>query len=222
MKHLKEEDGSITIFVIGILALMMVLFVFVMNLSSVLAVKDQANTTSQQASLAATSVLYEEVQNLIGDYEEDTFEGKVNSFFEEFDEKVEERKDDLRRNGSYSEWTNHELRLEAIDQVLEEELDKPASRAKLREYFDDEMDEIIRKMRQKAKASISANGGSLEEAEMKIDNNRIYVRASNEFQSTGFKRVLADLKENIFRSSAGPKINFLSDIWGSRDKTLGL
>ena len=66
---LKSEEGNAALFLLGLLSIMMVLFVFVVNLTQVLAVKERANTTAQQASLAATSVFYEEIWHSIDEYE---------------------------------------------------------------------------------------------------------------------------------------------------------
>lgn len=61
----KQENGSIAIFVAGLISIMMILFILVLNLGSVYAVKEKSATTAQQASLAATSAFYERVQEIV-------------------------------------------------------------------------------------------------------------------------------------------------------------
>lgn len=88
--YLQEERGNAALFMIGLLSIMMVLFVFVFNLSKIFAVKEEANTTAQQASLAATSVLYDQLDEAIEEYEKGLI-GTVDSYPESIGQKIEKR-----------------------------------------------------------------------------------------------------------------------------------
>ncbi|WP_430784490.1 Tad domain-containing protein [Virgibacillus flavescens] len=213
MIQIKSEQGNIALFVLGMLGIMMVLFVFVINMGLALTVKEDASTTVQQASMAASSVLYENVREVIYNYEEDTLEGAVQAFFKDIEEKVEEKAEQLSANSSYSDWSNNEIELEAFDIVLEDELDKPVVRTKLMEVLQKE--NIEEKVINMAKQTIVQNDGELNGAELAIHKNRIYIRASNELESTSYDGFMEGIKENIYQDSAGPKIDFLEDIWTS-------
>ncbi|SEP97924.1 Tad domain-containing protein [Piscibacillus halophilus] len=208
---LKNERGNIAIFVLGLLTINMVLFVFVLNLGSVFATKEKSSTIAQQASMVATSVYYEEVQRVIEEYEDETLEGALQAFFEDFDEKVSDRKQSLTNSGQYSGWSVKEIEIEAFDQVLNEELHEPLVRNKLRDLLSSEA--VENKVIQRVRHAITSNGGLLEDAQLKVDQNKFHVKASNEFKSTTLEGVIDSFKENVFQSSSGPKIDFLEEVW---------
>ncbi|MBP1971440.1 hypothetical protein J2Z83_003579 [Virgibacillus natechei] len=208
-----NEEGNIILFVLGMLSIIMILFVFVLNMGMGLAVKEQSGTTANQASMAASSVLYEEVRQVIFEYENDTLEGALQAFFEDIEEKVDDKASDLSGSFTYSDWSTNEIELEAFDIVLKEELDTPVIREKLNELLADE--DIESQVIDKAKQTIVQNGGQLDGAELQIESNRIHVRAANEFESTSYDGIMAGIRENVFQESAGPKIDFLEDVWNT-------
>lgn len=211
-KFLRNERGNIAIFVLGLLAINMVLFVFVINLGTVFATKEKSSTISQQASMVATSVFYEEVRRVIYEYEHETLEGVLKAFFENIEDKVNDRKQQLSNSDYYTGWSNNEIELEAFDQVLSQELNKTVVRKKLKELLRSEP--VENKVIQSVKNTIKVNDGLLEGAQLKIENNKFFVRASYEFKSITFKDSIDDyFKENIYQSSAGPKIDFLEVVW---------
>lgn len=210
-KKLDNEQGNIALFVLGMLGIMMILFIFVINMGFALTVKEDSATTVQQASMAASSVLYEDVRRVIYDYEDETLEGAVQAFFKDIEKKVDKKAEQLSANGAYSDWSSNEIELEAFDIVLEKELDKQVVRKKLMEVLQNE--DIEKDVINKAKQTILQNGGKLTGAELAIHDNRIYVRAANEMESVSYDGFMEGIKEKIYQDSAGPKINFLEDIW---------
>lgn len=211
IKKYDNEQGNIALFVLGMLGIMMVLFVFVINMGFALTVKEDSAATVQQASMAASSVLYENVRETIYNYENDTLEGAVQAFFHDIEEKVDEKAEQLSTNATYNDWSSNEIELEAFDIVIEDELSKEVVRVKLMEILQSE--NIEGKVIEMAKKTITQNGGELAGAELAIHNNRIYVRAANEMESVSYDGFMEGIKENIYQESAGPKIDFLEDIW---------
>lgn len=211
IKKYDNEQGNIALFVLGMLGIMMVLFVFVINMGFALTVKEDSAATVQQASMAASSVLYENVRETIYNYENDTLEGAVQAFFHDIEEKVDEKAEQLSTNATYNDWSSNEIELEAFDIVIEDELSKEVVRVKLMEVLQSE--NIEAKVIEMAKKTITQNGGELAGAELAIHNNRIYVRAANEMESVSYDGFMEGIKENIYQESAGPKIDFLEDIW---------
>jgi hypothetical protein len=210
---LKDEQGNIALFVIGMLGIMMVLFVFVLNLGSALSVKEKSATTAQQASMSATSVLYEEVRKTIDAYEYDSFEGEIHAFFEDFDEKISDEKDTLKNNMYYTDWSDNELELEALDKVLVKALRDSKLRPKLHEILVGA--EFETSVIETAQNAIRENGGTLEGATLTIKKDRIYVKAANEVKSTSYNGFMSGIKEKLYKESAGPKVDFLKDIWNT-------
>ncbi|WP_100009948.1 Tad domain-containing protein [Lentibacillus sediminis] len=210
-QRLQNEDGNIALFVLGMLSIIMILLIFVVNLGGALATKEQSATTAQHASLAATSVLYEEVRRAVYEYENDTLEGTLLSFFEDIEEKVDERAAELPGSGNYSGWSVNEIELEAFDQVLSEALNQDVLRSKLIEVLGEE--DIESAVIDKAREAILANDGVLEGAQLGINDNRIYIRAANEYESVSFDGFMEGIQENVYQESAGPTIDFLEDVW---------
>ncbi|MBY7142352.1 Tad domain-containing protein [Virgibacillus sp. NKC19-3] len=208
-----NEDGNIILFVLGMLSIIMILFVFVLNMGMGLAVKEKSGTTANQASMAASSVFYEEVRKIVFDYEDDTLEGKLQAFFEDIEEKVDDKVSDLSGSFTYSDWSTNEIELEAFDLVLKEEIDTPVIREKLNELLEEA--DIESQVINKAREAIVQNGGQLDGAELTIENNRIHVKAANEFESTSYDGMMAGISENIYQESAGPEIDFLEDVWNT-------
>src|SRR5699024_1700289 len=216
-KRFQNEDGNIALFVLGMLSIIMILLIFVVNLGGALATKEQSGTTAQQASMAASSVLYEEVRRVVYEYEDETLEGALQAFFEDIEEMVDDRASQLSGSGNYADWTANEIDLEAFDQVLTEELNKDVVRSKLNELLEDE--DIETEVIDTTKNAIVANGGVLEGAQLAIQDDRFYVRAANEFESVSFDGFMEGIQENVYQESAGPKIDFLDVVWDGNSVT---
>jgi hypothetical protein len=228
-----NEQGSIMLFVLGMLGIMGVLFVLVLNMGMALAVKEQSATTAQQASMAASSVVYEEVQEIVFgfDYEaalpeeepseEPSEESSDNPAeaedeeempYENLEERIDEAVDELSGRSQYSDWSDNERKLQALDTYLTDVLFPipiigDALQLELR------IAPIEDKAIDMARSTIQQNGGVLDEAELWIDGNRIHVRAANEMEGISYDGFMEGLEENIYQESAGPEIDFLTDIW---------
>jgi hypothetical protein len=209
---LENERGNIALFVIGILAVMMISFVFILNLSNVFAVKEQANTTTQQASIAATAVLYEELDGVIAEYE-NMIIGIVDSYPETIAEKVDEKIIALNSDSDYSDYSANEISIAALDIVLIEELEHGIGKEELAMKLETEIEQdIIKKMKDAARQTIVDNGGNLEGASLEIKNGQVFVVASNTVETTSFKDIINHFSDELFQQSGGPKIDFLEHI----------
>ncbi|MEN2767523.1 Tad domain-containing protein [Ornithinibacillus xuwenensis] len=236
----RDERGNIALFVLGMLGIMMVLFILVMNLGSVLATKERSGTTTSQASLAATSTLYEEVRTIITNYSypeptpptppdseadesawdayeeaKEEYEKKleVYEFFFYFDDSLESKKSGM-TGIWYNNWSDNELELEALDKVIHEALDSGG------ELLQEKLEELLygngaiqNAAIEMAIDTIYQNGGVIEGAELDIEDNRIVIKAANEVTSTSYDEIMVDITENVYQESAGPVVDFLNLIW---------
>jgi hypothetical protein len=207
----RQERGNAAILMIGLLSIMMVLFIFVINLSKIFAVKEEANTTAQQASLAATSVLYSQVDNVINDYEK-TLEGKVDKIPESIGKKIQKKEIELQLDSSYDDYSDNEIELEAMDIVLTEELQRGVGKDQLHNMLNSELYETIKDMEAQAQTTIIQNNGNISDATLVVDDGQVFVRASNTVEGTSFKGFFTDLKEDLFQTAGGPKIDFLTEL----------
>ncbi|RDI37949.1 Tad domain-containing protein [Falsibacillus pallidus] len=209
---LKEERGNAALFMIGMLGIMMVLFVFVFNLTKVFAVKEEAQTTTQQASLAATAVLYGGLDEAIKDYET-TLIGTVDSLPESIEMKIDKKKVELQSDSSYSDYSNNEISLEAMDIVLTDELRHGIGNKKLDEVLEQHIrNEILPEMMKQARQTILDNHGKLTGAQLVIENGQVYVRASNKVSGTSIKGFFHNLTGDLFQTSGGPKVDFMEEL----------
>jgi len=110
-KYIKNENGSTTFLTVGILFFGVLLMILFLNIIKMFAVDDRANTSAEQASLAATSVVYDNMMSLI-----ETFsypcDGEVCYLIEDYDEVAQAVSSN---NPSY---TASQVEREAIDQLL--------------------------------------------------------------------------------------------------------
>jgi hypothetical protein len=208
----RQERGNVAILMIGLLSIMMVLFIFVFNLSKIFAVKEEANTIAQQASLAATSVLYSQVDNVINDYEK-TLEGTVDKIPESIGKKIQKKEIELQSDSSYDDYSDNEIELEAMDIVLTEELQRGVGKDKLHDMLNKELyQSTLKDMKSQAQTTIIDNNGNLTDATLIIEDGQVFVRASNTVEGTSYKDFFTDLKEDLFQTAGGPKVDFLTEL----------
>lgn len=246
-KQLENEQGNVALFVLGLISIMIILFLLILNLAGALVVKEQAMSTSQQAALAATATLYEELPGFILSYEKD-----LKEFLEEEEaakeaekpaepevpedgeapekEKEEKGLDELiqeeteKLSGEMADYTLNEIRNEAIDRILAEELDKGLGNGLLKKRMSEELEFAwIKSMKESARNTILANGGELEGAVMTVfDDGQIVVESSHEAGAIAYNGFFAGIKKNLYKSSKGPEVKFVQKIPGWEGRTYSL
>lgn len=242
---IKNEKGNSALLVMGLLSVMLILFVLVLNFAGALVVKEQAVSTSQQAALAATATLYEELPLFISKYEkelnekleeekekEEDKEDKDEKEDEEekenpeedkgFGELVDDKTDEI--SGSMSGYSYNEIRNEAVDRVLSKELDRALGGGLLKKKMIEEMEHSwIKDMKESARATILANGGELEGAQMIVfDDGQVVVKSSHEAESSGYSGFFSGISENLYKTSKGPELKFVQKISAWEGKTYSL
>jgi hypothetical protein len=229
----KNEKGNIGLFVLGMLGIMMIMFVFVMNLGSILTTKEESNKTSTQASMAASSKLYEIVRNKLADSDypkpspDDPNYGEkiqVYDYFQEYKEDPDllSRINSIKILPQYKDWSFNELKLEALDKYLVEGFNGiDLLVEELTDLLSGSVDhDVIRT----AIDTIKLNNGELKDAFLEIKKDkkdgkeRIHIIASNQFESISYKGLIDNYEENIMQESAGPKIDFIQYIWTARSR----
>lgn len=237
--YLNNEQGNIALFVIGILSVMIILFVLILNLAGALIVKEQAISTSQQAALAATAALYEDLPEFISDYEmklkemlaEEAEEGGEAEPPEEAAPKEEEdsiaeliEKEVDNLSGEMADYSLNEIQNEAIDRVLASEMDKGLGGGLLKKMMNDEMEyRWINSMKESARNTILANGGELADAQMTVfENGQVVVKSSKEASAIGYNGFFAGAVKNLTKSSKGPEVMFVQKLAGWEGRTYSL
>lgn len=213
-ENVENENGNTALFVIAALSMLMVLFVFVFNMGSALFTKEQSYTVAKQASLAATSSLYDQVRSALTGltiaYGEDPENQETWSFDEEWNSRIG------RCPGSDS---YNECRVKVLEEVVNVALRIPLLGELLKGHLSARVNQTL--ILNAAQQAITGNGGTTAGAELMIDDNRFKVRAAAVFKSISYdddylenkgEKYLDGISENIYRDSQGPKIDFLEEI----------
>lgn len=169
-KLLRNERGNISLFILGLLSVMMIMFVILLNLSKVFVVKEHASSNAEQASLSATSVVYEKVEQAIEDYDNQMASiknKKIQDLQEEIDgweEKIEDQEDKL--DDLKDDDKDKKGKIEEKIEDLEEKIkDNEKKFSQLKNNPDSVIQKKIEKEEQKLKVKHSWS------------NNQIYVNA---------------------------------------------
>ncbi|MFS0784432.1 pilus assembly protein TadG-related protein [Bacillus sp. 1P06AnD] len=198
---LKREDGNIALFVLGMLSIMMVLFVFVFNLSKVFAVKEQSSSAAQQASLAATSAFYDSLWDRVKDYSSPAAPEKTIA------DLVAEREGQL-EGGLFSDDSANERHIQAIDDVIADQMQSDLDFYAL---MNESLPFILEDAMQAAGSNLSKNGGNSVDAQWWIKDGQMYMKSSMDVKGTPYKGFM-QFKEQLFQQSGGPKITFLDQL----------
>ncbi|RLL46506.1 hypothetical protein D8M04_04675 [Oceanobacillus piezotolerans] len=213
---LKEENGSTTILLVGILFFGVVLIVLFMNFAKIFAVADRGSSAAEQASLAASDVVYDQImEDVIEDY------SYVCGFDGDADIICYLEDDYLVKRASLDDGTLSagELKKRAIDEVL---IEKIPGRNDLKRDIRQALNTAKNEIRATVRNVINANKG--EAAGSKIilfnDKNRIEVRSKATFESIDTE-VIPSIEEDIGKIGMGVEIPFIDYIsWSSDSITL--
>ena len=213
MKRIREEKGSITLLTLGLLGVMALLFAVLLNLVKVYAVKQQASTAAQQASLAATSEIYRAVTKAIQDTDNAGLlcpgPGGVglNLWPKTIAEQIQDKKWDLR--GQYPSWTDRELELEAIDLVLADTL-HDVRYVCLKDQIELELDLSTSTIKQAGLDKVYSNGGETVDTDIDINHRyQVEVKTSSEYRAYKYDEWIPDNNRNIRQVGLGPELKFL-------------
>lgn len=216
--NLNSERGSTTILSISILFFgVLVIFLFA-NFAKMFAVSDRANTSAEQASLAGTSVVYEEMMSLI-----ETFHYVCGQDEEGLDimcaliDDFTTVKSSVRAgNPSY---TSAQVNRKSIDQLL---VDKIPAIDELGPEVKTRLLSSRDKIKTVIKNVITKNKGKTSGTRVKYfnNNNRIEVRTSATFDSIETS-IVGRITEDIKNVGMGIEVPFIPYIsWVNQTLTL--
>ncbi|WP_176764734.1 Tad domain-containing protein [Natribacillus halophilus] len=222
IKHLKNEEGNVTYLTIGLIMIIALMLVFIVNFGKIFAVNEQAGTAAEQASLAATSIIYEEMLDVIGDYErEEDDEDDENDDNdddedeeEELEELVEDRKDELMAAENYSE---NEAEIQAINQILEEEIPEDQD---LQDEIEEALVDASQQISNEVSEIITRNNGSLDETTITMFNeeNRVEVTTAVTYDQVAFGGWIDEGSEEVHQRGVGLETSFVEVLsWNHRN-----
>lgn len=202
-KALRNERGNMTLLTIGTLFFTGLLLVIVVDIGKIFITNQQANIAAEQASLSASSVVYEDVsQHIINTY----------IYINDNDEEIrliDEYRDAVQRAGTTL--SDSEKSRWAIDYVLLENMGKDAE---LRQRVSQTVTASIPRIHQTVGQIITENHGEQNETSVTTfnDDYRIMVETAVEWESTFFPDVLESRTELVEQRAVGMEISFLAGL----------
>ncbi|MDW2879572.1 MULTISPECIES: hypothetical protein [Bacillaceae] len=205
MDNLKNENGNTTIFMISFFGIFTLMFMLIANFANVLIEKQHASNNADQASIVASGILLEALDEAIDEYDrailEQLLEGEIEP------EKLRDKVNDEIQGLSSDQYSETEKRHIAINNVLKREL--PGNgllESKISSSLAGARDQIMTEVQ----INILNNNGKVEETTISLnDKNRIEVNTSTRYEAVKFDEYLSENQRYIKQTGQGPSFDFL-------------
>lgn len=205
MRHLREERGNVTVFVLTIFFFMVLVgFTLLFNMSTIFVDKERAANAAQQASFAATAVIYAEAEKAILAYDA-SMERLVDPVY--IWPQVESAEESL--GAAHPDWSHSEVKYQAIDEVLKENL---PGNPDLFAYVQQALAEAKAQIPGLAADLIAVNEASSSGSSVQLFNGeqRIEVRTSVRYDNETFGLdFLPDFTEQVYQTGQSRRIGFV-------------
>lgn len=221
IRFFSNEKGNIALLTLGLMSIMIIMFLFLTNFVKVFSLKEQASTNAQQASLAATSVVYEEVDEAIDEYEMTLIaNGKKILEGESLSERINKRQE------QYSDLSQNEAHVKAVDEVLSEELSGHGLNSKvLNDILIDHLtsNQTLESLKYEVADIIASNKGTVPNSVIYyMEDSQIRVKTSSKYKAIKFDSFIPDDQRDINQTGTGPEISFVEYLTGWSDITIEL
>ncbi|MBB2481867.1 Tad domain-containing protein [Bacillus sp. APMAM] len=219
MKKYLDQTGNATFYLIWIIFIMGLMMVLILNISGVFAAKQQASNAADQASIAATDVLYDGIRGAVSDYDQyqiKKFEGETFLEKDMLSFRISEEEKKLLARG----YSRNEAKIQAIDNIVESTL--PGTDEKLEKFVSDAIGAKLVEMKKAATDVIQRNEGDPSKSEMTVfKNERVQVKAVVHFKGQEREKFLEKIEKDIPQKGSGPKIDFIHRLgWGEETYSL--
>ena len=237
-RYLQNERGNIMLLSICLMGVLVVMFLMLTSFVKAFYIKDKASSAAEQASLAATAYVYEKVDDAINEIDKrfllelgsvnvetggtgpapaegSSAEVDITVGKKKLEDQIEEKQKILE---SSSKYTTNEARIEAIDEVLSDELQRDGPRQAivedvLREALgSDAMAELLPIVSN----VIEENGGTAAGSEIHYFNeeNRIEIQTSSTYKPTIFENLFPKEGMEVEQRGEGPEVKFIEQLSG--------
>ncbi|WP_394141456.1 hypothetical protein [Cytobacillus oceanisediminis] len=206
---LDNERGSGVLLTISNFAIVGIMLILILNIAMAFTKKEQASIAAEHASLAATSVLYEQVYEDVKSYKKlidaDIEEGTID-ILKTIEEKVEEREDKLKYSQPFL--SKNERRIQAIDDVLSSEIKED-------HLFSDQVLQAVRNAESYIDSSVQKTIGknhgndAASEYKWEFQEYRIVVEAETRFEAVHYNGLNFGKDSDVSQVGTGPEISFL-------------
>ncbi len=204
-QHITNERGSGVILTIFCFAIVGIMLILVLNITMAFTKKEQASIAAQHASLAATSAIYDEVNDVVNSHVKIIEVEDGIQILEPLIDKVNDRKASLSSSGLSS----NEIHIRAVNEVLVDEIpDDPILEIELKHAVTAAKADIPVIIRD----TIDANGGKDADPVWEFKDYQIVVEAKTEFKAANQEEVIFAVDEDISQVGTGPQIPFLETL----------
>lgn len=204
-QHITNERGSGVVLTIFCFAIVGIMLILVLNITMAFTKKEQASIAAQHASLAATSAIYDEVNDVVNNHIKIIGEDGVSIPPEPLIDKVNAKKASLSSSGL----SGNEIHIRAVNEVLVDEIpDDPILKDKLKDAVSAAKADIPTII----KDTIDANGGKDADPIWEFKDYQIVVEAKTEFKAANQEEVTFASDQDISQVGTGPEIPFLETL----------
>lgn len=205
LRILRDERGNMTVFVLTIFFFMaLVMFTLLFNMSAIFVDKEQAANVAQQASLAATEVIYAETEKAIVAYDI-----SIQRLTDPVLIKPQVTTAMTHLRAAHPDWSDSEVRYQAIDDVLRDNM--PGS-LDLVFYIQAGLLNAKAEIPGLVAGVITDNGATLGGSSVHMFNGeqRIEVKTSVSYESQSFGlKFIPSHKEQVYQTGQSRRIGFV-------------
>ncbi|WLR52596.1 Tad domain-containing protein [Bacillus tianshenii] len=207
---IRNEKGNVTIFVLSVFFLLMIIVFFVLlNFAKVFIDKQQASNSADQASLAATKLIYDKTEEAIKDYDLYAILNPLDPYVP-IGPDISLKEQQLK--GMHPNWSKNEIRYAAIDDILTVEL---SSNVKLQSFILAGLQSASSEMKGTVNRIITDNGAT--PAGTTIDmfaKERVEVKTSVRYETIKDEEgVIPHFEEQVFQIGKSREIDFVDNVY---------
>lgn len=215
MNTVKNENGHGMVYILWIMVMSIVIFVIVVNIGKVYAVKQQAATATQQAALAGTSVLVEATVKGVEafDASEAAVEQREAADGKSVSELIDEEAEKNRQRGEAKDIAY----IHALNDVLPPRMSIYPS---LGDFIDEQIKKEKNSFNQVVREVIEDNGGNIERSTVTFSlDYRVEVQADATYEAITdhAENYMPKMSKEIPQKGSGPSLRYLQGIVGGFD-----
>ncbi len=212
MKELKRENGNSLVYILWLLSVCGVILLIVVNIARVYLVKQQAETATQLAALAGTSVLLKATDEVVLVFDADGVKS-AQQFIDDtksVTSLVNEKKKEYIQSGK----NEQTARIKAYNDILPTRIKKyPELKDSFEQKF--KSSALAVTLNSEIYAILIENGSSVDTSEIVLSNDkwRIEVKAEVEFSTLTDGKLVAVFTSPISQKGFGPQLSYLKNIY---------
>ncbi|WP_433746753.1 pilus assembly protein TadG-related protein [Falsibacillus pallidus] len=209
MCFINNQRGSMTIMVLWLMVLTGVMLVIGVNFAKAYAVKEKASIGAEQASIAATDVIYDHVLTAVSDYDQSLIgigHGVIKG--KSIRHRIEDEQQKIMWGSSMN--TSQALQV-AVNRVMKEELPKNDI---LKDMVLEELDRAKDEIPSVVADTIVQNHGENSNYKIKMfdSQQRIVIESRAKFESVTDGNLFSRFTKKIPQVGKGPSIPFIENV----------